>query len=249
MHENSFMFIINLSLDYLKKRHMNKIIIYIYLISLFGLSCPDSIAQNYKWRHEINTNLLQIPSTTIDVNYQLSSIYWYTLIINPGYTINYNPSYDFIGFFLSPHCKCNNRGYSMRNQSGPYLKIGIRYNFRQNETKENYLFIGGLINNSLVHERAIYNNPNTEFAETDKVEHSQFVYGFTGWTGYNFKIKGRISSDFGVQISIPSKGYNSLYGDQRFIPGFGYMEPSGRKVIIPLIVLSFKYRLTTTSTP
>jgi hypothetical protein len=225
---------------------MNKI--KVTLFSFLGLFCLDSSAQNDIWSQEISTNLLQIPATTIDVNYQLSSTYWYTLIVNPGYTINYISNYDFIGFFLSPHCKCNNRGYSLSNQSGPYLKIGIRYNFRQNETKENYFFIGGLLNNSMVHEQAIYNNPNTVIEEADKVKHTQFVFGFTGWTGYNFKIKGKLSSDFGLQISIPSKGYNSLYGDQRYIPGFGYMEPSGRKVIIPLIVFSIKYKLTAINT-
>jgi hypothetical protein len=228
---------------------MNKLIIYFYLISLFRLSCLDSIAQSDNWRHEISTNLLQIPSNTIDLEFQLSRKSWYTLIINPGYTINYSTSYDFIGFFLSPHCKCANKGYSMRNQSGPYFKVGIRYNFRRNETRDNYFFIGGLLNNSFVHERAVYNNPDTEIPESDMVEHTQFVYGLTGWTGYNFKIKGRISSDFGLQISIPSKGYNFLYGNQRYIPGFGYTELSGRKIIIPLIVFSFKYSLTTNNTP
>ena len=227
---------------------MNKIKVTISLISILALLCPDSMAQNDKWSHEISTNLLQIPATTIDVNYQLSSASWYTLIINPGYTINYISNYDLIGFFLSPHCKCNNRGYSTKNQSGPYLKIGIRYNFRQTETKDNYFFIGGLLNNSFVHEQAIYNNPNTVIEEADRVKHTQFVLGFTSWAGYNFKIKGKLSSDFGLQISIPSKGYNSLYGDQRYIPGFGYMEPYGRKVIIPLIVFSIKYKLTAINT-
>jgi len=227
---------------------MNKIKVTISLFFLLGLFCLDSAAQNDKWSHEISTNLLQIPAKTIDVNYQLSSSPWYSLIINPGYTINYVSNYDIIGFFLSPHCKCANQGYTIKDQSGPYLKIGIRYNFRKNETKDNYFFVGGLLNNSLVHERALYNNPQTIIEESDMVEHTKYVCGFTAWTGYNFKINGKLSSDFGLQISIPSKGYNSLFGDQRYIPGFGYMEPEGRKVIIPLIVISLKYKLTAINT-
>jgi len=226
---------------------MDKIKITFALAFLLRLLCLDSMAQNGKWDQEIGTNLLQIPATTIDVNYQLSSSPWISLIINPGYTINYISSYDIIGFFLSPHCKCANQGYSTKNQSGPYLKLGIRYNFRQSETRDNYFFIGGLLNNSLVHERALYNNPQTIIEESDMVEHTKFVYGFTLWTGYNFKIKGKLSSDFGFQISIPSKGYDSLYGDQRYLPGFGYMEPTGRRAIIPIIIFSLKYRLNTIS--
>jgi len=223
---------------------MNKLKITVFLISFLELLCFDSMAQNNKWNHEISTNLLQIPTTTIDINYKLSTSPWYSLIINTGHTFNYIYNFDLIGFFLSPHCKCANHGYSIRNQSGPYLKIGILYNFRQNETKNNYFFIGGLLNNAFAHEKAIYNDPNTIIEESDKVEHTQFVYGFTAWTGYNFKIKGKFSSDFGLQISFPLKGYNSLYGDQRYIPGFGYMEPESRIVIIPMVVFSLKYKLT-----
>ncbi len=195
------------------------------------------------WRHEIGINLLQIPATTIDLSYNFAFKPRYSLLLNTGYTLNYASSFDFAGFFLSPHFKCGNNGYSMKNQSGGFLKIGIKYNLRKAIEDNNYFFFGGFITNSLIHEKAEYNNLDVPTSQNEYLNHTVFIWGVNGEIGYNFKISNRLNSDFGVQISLPSKEYTEMYGYRNYIPGMGYMETCGGAKIFPMLVLNLKYSL------
>jgi len=76
-------------------------------------------------------NLLQIPATTIDFNYQYSNNPIYNIIVNAGYTINYQKSFDGFNMLLTPHCKCANNGYNMITQNGAFVKAGLTLNFRK----------------------------------------------------------------------------------------------------------------------
>ena len=215
------------------------IIFWITTIISGNIYCQD----RKDWHHEIGMNLLQIPSTTIDLSYLIANKPSYTIIINSGYTLNYASSFDFVGFFLSPHYKCGNNGYSMKNQSGGYLKIGLKYNLRKSLEKNNYFFLGGFLSNSLIYEKTEYENWELPNSQIEEMKHTVFVFGLTGLLGYNFNISKNLNSDFGVQISIPSKAYENLYGYSNYIPGMGYMETCGSARIFPLIVLNLKYRL------
>lgn len=195
------------------------------------------------WDHDIGINLVQLPATTIDLTYEFSNNPRYAMIVNPGYTINYANSFDFIGFFLTPHYKCGNDGYSMKNQSGGFIKIGMKFNFRNKTEKKNYFYLGAFITNSLIDEKAEYENGDIPNSQVEFLKHKIFIFGLTGAVGYNFRILKKLNSDFGVHISMPSKNYDDLYGYRNYIPGMGYMETCGNEKIFPLIVLNLKYKL------
>ena len=165
------------------------------------------------------------------------------MIVNSGYTINYANSFDFIGFFLTPHYKCGNDGYSMKNQSGGFIKIGMKLNFRNSIEKKNYFYLGVFMTNSLISEETEYENWDIPNSQIEDLNHKIFIFGLTGAVGYNFRISNKLSSDFGLHISMPSKNYDDLYGYSNYIPGMGYMETCGNEKIFPLIVLNLKYKL------
>ena len=195
------------------------------------------------WHHEIGINLLQIPATSLDFRYNFASKPRYSLTLNSGYTFNYAKSYDFVGFLLSPHYKCGNNGYSIKKQSGGFLKLGLRYNHRKFIDDNNYFFLGLFITNSLVTEKAEYNNWEIPDSKTEYLHHTIFIGGLTCEIGYNFRINNKLNSDFGAQVSFPSKKHTNLYGYTNFIPGMGYMETCGGERIFPMIFLNMKYLL------
>ena len=211
-------------------------IIVLISVNLFG-------QEKDKWNHDIGINLLQISATTIDFTYELSNNPRYTIIVNPGYTINYVHSFDIIGYLLSPHYKCGNDGYSLTNQSGGFIKIGAKFNLKKETEKKNYFYLGAFITNSLIYEKVKYENWDILNSQVEYLSHYLFTIGLTGTIGYNFRISEKLNSDFGVHISMPSKNYDSMYGYSNYIPGMGYMETCGNKTIFPMIVLNLKYKL------
>lgn len=192
------------------------------------------------WNHDIGINLLQIPATTIDLVYEFSNNPRYTIIVNSGYTINYAKSFDIIGFFLSPHYKCGNYGYSIENRSGGFIKAGMKFNLRRKIEKKSYFYLGAFLTNSLIHEEAEYRNMEDFDSQAEYLKHEVFVFGLTCAMGYHFRISKKLSSDFGVHISIASNSYDDLYGYTNYIPGMGYMEMCR---VFPMLVLNLKYKL------
>ncbi|HPX75139.1 MAG TPA: hypothetical protein PLW77_01005 [Bacteroidales bacterium] len=195
------------------------------------------------WSHDLGINLLQLPATTLDLVYEFSNNPRYTLSVNSGYTINYAKTFDIIGFFLSPHYKCGNNGYIMKKQSGGFVKIGMKFNFRKESEKMKYFYLGAFLSNSLIYERADYENWDILNSEIEHLSHNVFIFGLTGIVGYNFRISNKLNSDFGVQISIPTNKYNDLYGYCNYIPGMGFMETCGNERVFPMLVLNLKYRI------
>ena len=87
----------------------------IVVLIIISLICLKSWGQdNISWNKEIGINILQIPATTLDLSYEISNNPKYSFILNTGYTLNYANCFDWIGFFLSPHYKCGNDGYSLK---------------------------------------------------------------------------------------------------------------------------------------
>jgi hypothetical protein len=199
--------------------------------------------KNRNWNREIGINVLQLPATTLDLTYEMAQHPRYSISINAGYTINYANSFDWPGWFLSPHYKCGNNGYSLDNQSGGFFKAGLKYNFRSNPEKKNYFFLGGFLTGSWVFEKTEYRNPEVENSPPVALSHKVFIPGFTAAAGYNFRISGKLTSDAGVHISFPSGKFQDLYGYQNYIPGMGYMETCGNERIFPMLVFNLKYRL------
>lgn len=214
-----------------------------YLIVFFTIGKAAISQDKGSWRHDIGINLLQIPATTIDLTYEFSNNMRYTIVANSGYTINYAKSFDFIGFFLTPHYKCGNNGYSIKKQSGGFIKIGAKYNFRNKIEKKNYFYLGAFLTNSLIYEKAEYENWDIPNTPIEHLSHNVFIFGATAAVGYNFKISNKLSSDFGVNISMPMKNYTNLYGYCNYIPGMGFMETCGDESVFPMLVLNFKYKI------
>lgn len=213
-------------------------------VTISVLSISNAAGQQQKeWVQSIGVNLLQIPATTIDLSCELSNNHKYTIVGNAGYTINYANSFDFIGFLMSPHYKCANDGYVIKNQSGGFVKAGVKYNFRKSLQRRNFFYLGAFIDNSLIKENAEFYDYNNPESEVEYLNHKVFILGLTGAAGFNFAIANKLSADFGVHISVPSANYKKLYGYSNYIPGMGYMETCGNEKFFPMLVLNLKYKL------
>lgn len=199
--------------------------------------------QTEQWNHDIGINLLQIPATTIDLTYELSNNPRYSMVVNPGYTIHYASPFDFINFIIVPNYKCGNYGYSMKTQTGGFLKLGGKFNLRKELEKKNYFYLGSFLTNSLIHEKTDYENMNEPDSELEYFEHTMFIVGLTAAIGYNFKISNKISSDFGLHLSMPSKNHKDMFGYTNYIPGMGFLETCGGEWLFPMLVLNLKYKL------
>ncbi len=217
----------------------------IVVLLIISLICLRSSGQDIaSWNKEIGINILQIPATTLDLSYEISNNPRYSFIYNAGYTLNYSNSCDWIGFFLSPHAKCGNHGYILEKQTGGFIKLGLKYHFRQTIEKRNNFFLGAFITNSLIYEKAKFKNWEIPNSQVEELKHYVYIFGITGAFGYNIKISDKLRLDSGVQISVPSKKFKDLYGYQNYIPGMGYMETcSSERSIFPMLVLNLKYIL------
>ncbi len=236
--------------QFIEERIFNRLIkemiqgLKIILILSFAMMCENVSGQCKDYRsHEIGINLLQIPATTIDLSYETSGRPSFSWLINTGYTINYENSYDLIGFFLTPHYKCGNDGYSIQEQSGGFLKTGIKFNFRNTYEKSNYFYLGLFMTNSMSYEQARFQDMEDPDNQIETLNHNVFIIGFTAVKGYHFLISDILTSDFGIHFSVPSKNYEDLYGYCNYIPGMGYMETCGNELVFPMLVLNFKYKL------
>jgi hypothetical protein len=198
--------------------------------------------QNVKvTHHEFGINLLELPATTIGISYNRTTNPWHSFSMGMGYTFNYAKSFDIIGFLLSPHYKCGNDGYSMKIQSGPYIRAGFRLNARKTTDDYRYFFAGVYLTQSLVNELAELNDPEMPGIPYEKFHHLQYIFGFKGEIGYNVKIIKNLQSEIWASISLPSKQYKELYGYSHFIPGMGYMETCGGNRIFPMTGFNLKY--------
>lgn len=195
------------------------------------------------FQKELGINILQIPTTSIDLSYAIDLKPNYTVHISSAYTFNYVNAFDFVGYFLSPHAKCGNNGYSLIKQSGGYLRIGMKYNLRKTMEKNNYFFLGASLSNSIVYEKAEYSDMEIQDSPVVLLKHTLSIFGVSALIGYNFKISERFNADCGLQISIPSDAYQKMYGYTNYIPGLGYMETCNSERIFPQLFLNLKYKL------
>ena len=185
--------------------------------------------------HAIDLNLLQLPATTIDITYAFSNNPHYDFLVNTGFTFNYSQSIDYIGWLLTPHFDCGNDGFTMIQQTGAFLKGGMKYNVRKSFDKKHYFFFSAYVCSSWIYEEA---------DKIKRLKHHKFIYGFTGAVGYHIHIYKKISTDIAVNISYtPDKTVKDLYGYQNYIPGMGFMETCGNTCVFPIIVWSIKYQI------
>lgn len=182
-------------------------------------------------------NILQLPSSTLNVNYSVESLPFLTPMADAGYTLGiYNV--DLIGSFLVPHTKCYD-GYDVEMPTGGYVKLGGYLNLRRDFEKSRFFHLGLFVTNSMVHEKGTY-SPTRIDAAYD-VSHTVYLSGLSASLGYEFNMGRRLKSSIDYQMSFPSDKYKDLYSYETFIPGMGYQ--GDRQRWYPMLIMNIKYRL------
>ena len=208
------------------------------LMILIGLT---SFGQNDKYQY-LGINILQLPTSTINLNYSIDYKPFLTPIADIGYAFGYNQNYDLVGRFLTPHIKLYD-GYTIEKQSGGYLKIGGFFNIRKDFEKQNFFHLGLFLTNSIVYEKGLYLSPfdSRPYSYAKNIEHTVYIFGFSTSLGYEFKITNRIKSNIDFQLSFPTDKYLDLYSYCNFIPGMGFKDTESN--LFPMLLWNFKYRL------
>ncbi len=210
----------------------------ILLIAFIGLKCYSQTDKN----HFIGVNLLQLPTSTVNVNYSVDYKPFLTPIVDIGYAFGYNENYDLIGLFLSPHIKLYD-GYTLDKQSGGYVKVGGFLNLRKDFEKQNFFHLGLFITNSMVYEKGWFLSPidPRPYSYAEAIEHSVYLFGINSSIGYEFLMTKRLKSHIDFQLSFPTDKYLDLYGYRNFIPGMGSKATTEKW--FPMIIMNLKYRL------
>lgn len=229
------------------KKECFKILLFIVFIlnSSFILSQEEREKSSY-----IGLNLAQIPALTIDLSYDYTIKPYLDLVGNFGYSFNHVYSGD-LNFILVPHIKCGNCGIVIKNQTGGFIKTGMRLNIRKSYEKRNYILIGISLINSIVYEKADFTDyysdceiqtpPNTIIIDDPITEQTKYICGIGMQLGYSFKMGDRLQSDVGLQVAFPHNNYKSLFGYRNFIPGIGYKD--SYSYWFPTLNFVIKYQL------
>ena len=194
---------------------MIKKVLTIFII-LLGFKSYGQVDKN----QYIGINLLQLPTSTINLNYSVDYNPFLTPIVDVGYAFGYNENYDLIGTFLTPHIKLHD-GYTIDKQSGGYLKLGGFLNLRNNFEKQSFFHLGLFLTNSIVYESGSYLSPDDSSPNStaDEIEHTVYLFGFSSSFGYEFKATNRLKINIDFQLSFPTDKYLDLYSYGNFIPG------------------------------
>lgn len=217
---------------------MKKVIV--ILIVLIGIGY-SSFCQADKVSH-LGVNLLQLPTSTLNLNYSIDYKSFITPMVDAGYAFGYNSNFDLPGMFMTPHIKLYD-GYEIDKQSGGYIKLGGYLNLRKDFEKQNFFHLGLFITNSIVYEKGIYyqgfelgSDP-----EAENIEHTVYLFGLSSSIGYEFKISKRLKMNIDFQLSFPTDKYLDLYSYTNFIPGMGYKAIKSKW--FPMLIVNLKYRL------
>lgn len=223
---------------------MKSIISRSLIISILMITAAITYGQNKQIRQRVlGINLLQLSATTIDLTYDYSPRANLSYSFGAGYTFDYTKNFDLVGFFLSPHYKCGNNGYVMKQQNGGFLRAGAKYHFRKTLEKQNFFFVGGNLIGSVISEKTEFEGWDTPVNPPEKLSQILFIPGIAASLGYQFRISGSLHSAAGVQFSFPSARYADMYGYTNYIPGMGFMETCGSRntVLFPMVFLNMIY--------
>lgn len=195
-------------------------------------------------KQSIGINIAQLSALSLDVDYEYEIKPYLNFYSAIGYSYNHTKSWD-INFFLVPHIKCGNCGIKPINQTGGFLKTGVKINARRNFTKHNFFFLGINLINSVVYEKAdfsdYYDIPPPDIILNPIQEQTKYVFGIGTQYGYSFKVFKKIQADVGLQIAFPLVNYKYLYGYENYIPGIGYKGSYSNW--FPVIIFNLKYMI------
>jgi hypothetical protein len=214
------------------KRHILLIVFFLNTLTVSGQSGKASY---------LGMNLLQLPALTINTNFTSEVKSFLSPLVELGYTLNYTKAVDFMGYILTPHCKCANDGYDISKQSGGYIKIGAFFNLRNDFKKSYYPHLGLFLTNSIVNEEGTYSPLEQSVYMPVEVNHSKYIIGLSASLGYEFSITDRLRSNIDFQVSFPNNNYKNLYGYRNYIPGMGHKDYEG--YWFPMVIWNIKYQL------
>ena len=206
------------------------------LVLILSIVAILSYGQSRKTSY-MGINVLQLPSSTINMNYSVESRPYLTPMVEAGYVLGtYNV--DLISYFLVPHTKCYD-GYDLEMPTGGYVKLGGYLNLRKDFEKSRFFHLGMFVTNAMVYEKGTY-SPTPIDAAYD-VSHTVYLPGLSTSLGYEFNMGRRLKSSIDFQMSFPSDKYKDLYSYETFIPGMGYQGDSQRWY--PMLIMNIKYGL------
>ena len=185
-------------------------------------------------RQFIGINLLQLPTSTLNLNYSKEIHPYLTGHIDVGYTRDYVSAHekDLLGKYLTDHNF--QYGYNRhREQSGEYLKLGTYFNARRTYIQTSYFRLGLFITNSIVYEDYL-------IGDDVRALHTLYIVGVSGSCGYELQISSRFKVSLDYQISS-SIFKNDLSTNECFVPGMG-LSGKGRN-LYPMVLLNIKYEL------
>jgi len=189
-------------------------------------------------RQFLGINLLQLPTSTLNLNYSKEIHPYLTGHIDVGYTIDYVSVHerDWLGKYLTDHNSNMDFPYGCNThneQSGGYLKLGAYFNARRTYIQASYFRLGLFITNSIVYEDHLVGGDMM-------ILHTLYIPGVSGSCGYELQISSRFKASLDYQISS-SIFKNDLSTNECFVPGMG-LSGKGRN-LYPMVLLNIKYEL------
>ena len=228
------------------KKYREIILIICLFISAFSANSQENKVKN----NTIGLNVAELPALTINLNYEYAIKPYLDFVGNIGYSFNHTYSAD-LNFILVPHIDCGNCGIVIKNQTGGFVKTGLKLNSKKSYEKRNYFFIGISLINSVVYEKADFSDyyfdceiqtpPNTLIIDDPITEQTKYIFGIGTQFGYSFKMGNKLQSDLGLQISFPHNNYKSLFGYRNYIPGIGYKD--SYSYWFPTLIFNIKYMI------
>ena len=229
------------------KMQFKKIIILIWLLLIAFSSYPQ---ENNIKKHTLGLNITQLPALTIDINYDYAIKPYLDFVGNIGYSFNYIYSGD-LNWILVSHIKCGNCGIAIKNQTGGFIKTGIKFNTRKTFEKRSYFFLGINIINSVVYEKVDFtdyygdcesNIPQNIIIIDDPIRKQvKYIFGLGTQIGYSFKMSNKLQSDLGLQVAFPNSNYKSLFGYKNFISGIESKD--SYSYWFPTMIFNIKYMI------
>jgi hypothetical protein len=200
----------------------------------------------------LGINILQLPASTLNINYSIEITPFFTPLVDIGYTFNYvkAENIDWSGWLLTSHRKPEYEypykiqwcSFDIYKRSGGYLKLGGYFNFRSALEKQHFVHVGIFLTNSIVYESGdMYILYPVTYFEPTPVNHTVIIFGLNVAAGYEFSLAKRLKSNIDFQISLPNNNYLDLYEYRNFIPGMGFKDNENR--LYPMLIWNLKYRL------
>lgn len=195
-----------------KNRQINKIIILILFIGL-----QISANAQYDRTNYLGINLSPLLGNTLELGYELN--------IKPNLSFDLYSGNVFNSNLSSPFKKGTQ--YDLDCKSGFFIKIGTRYNLR-NDLQKFAPFIGFNIVNAIAIEKGIYDPDFDNNTPNKPVIKNSYNLGTNGIIGITSPAIKRINVDLGLQIGTVL--INNLLDFHSYMPGMGVNFGSGLRI-------------------